>query len=155
MAIKTLEIKELESKAANVYEAIVVLSKRSRQINEETKQEFSQRIESLVTLPTSPDEVEDVANPDQLRISLEFEKRTTASYFEPLAKTPWANSSLISEATMNCAFTQPCVFGCASRIALFPAYWAWIWSSMIFAILFAESISSSCRDSPRSGSGTG
>jgi len=75
MAIKTLEIKELESKAANVYEAIVVLSKRSRQINEETKQEFSQRIESLVTLPASPDEVEDVANPDQLKISLEFEKR--------------------------------------------------------------------------------
>lgn len=75
MAIKTLEIKELEAKAANVYEAIVVLSKRSRQINEETKIEFSQRIENLVALPGNPDEVEDVANPDQLKISLEFEKR--------------------------------------------------------------------------------
>jgi DNA-directed RNA polymerase subunit K/omega len=75
MAIKTLEIKELEAKAANVYEAIVVLSKRARQINEETKLEFQQRIENLVALPSSPDEVEDVANPDQLKISLEFEKR--------------------------------------------------------------------------------
>ena len=37
MAIKPLEIHTLESKAANVYEAIVVLSKRARQINEETK----------------------------------------------------------------------------------------------------------------------
>lgn len=75
MSIKTLEIKELETKAANVYEAIVVLSKRSRQINEETKLEFQQRIENLVALPGNPDEVEDVANPDQLKISLEFEKR--------------------------------------------------------------------------------
>ena len=75
MAIKTLEIKELEAKAANVYEAIVVLSKRSRQINEETKLEFQQRIENLVALPGNPDEVEDIANPDQLKISLEFEKR--------------------------------------------------------------------------------
>ncbi|MEW5797613.1 MAG: DNA-directed RNA polymerase subunit omega [Bacteroidota bacterium] len=75
MAIKTLEIKELEAKAANVYEAIVILSKRSRQINEETKLEFQQRIENLVALPGNPDEVEDIANPDQLKISLEFEKR--------------------------------------------------------------------------------
>ncbi|MEW6060605.1 MAG: DNA-directed RNA polymerase subunit omega [Bacteroidota bacterium] len=75
MAIKTLEIKELEAKAKNVYEAIVVLSKRARQINEETKLEFQQRIENLVALPGNPDEVEDVANPDQLKISLEFEKR--------------------------------------------------------------------------------
>lgn len=75
MSIKTLEIKELEAKAANVYEAIVVLSKRSRQINEETKLEFQQRIENLVALPGNPDEVEDIANPDQLKISLEFEKR--------------------------------------------------------------------------------
>lgn len=75
MAIKTLEIKDLEAKAANVYEAIVVLSKRSRQINEETKLEFQQRIENLVALPSSPDEVEDIANPDQLKVSLEFEKR--------------------------------------------------------------------------------
>ena len=75
MAIKTIEIKELEAKAANVYEAIVVLSKRARQINEETKLEFQQRIENLVALPSSPDEVEDVANPDQLKVSLEFEKR--------------------------------------------------------------------------------
>ena len=77
MAIKSVEISELESKAANVYEAIVVLSKRARQINEETKIEFSQRLETISVLPSSsnPDEEEPDANPDQLRISLEFEKR--------------------------------------------------------------------------------
>ncbi|MCX6137701.1 MAG: DNA-directed RNA polymerase subunit omega [Ignavibacteriales bacterium] len=77
MAIKSVEISELESKAANVYEAIVVLSKRARQINEETKLEFNQRLETISILPSSsnPEEEEPDANPDQLRISLEFEKR--------------------------------------------------------------------------------
>lgn len=76
MAIKTLEIKKVEAKAANVYEAIVVLSKRSRQINEETKMEFMQRIENIVALPAATEDVdEEISNPDQLKISLEFEAR--------------------------------------------------------------------------------
>lgn len=76
MAIKTLEIRELEAKAANVYEAIVVMSKRARQVNEETKLEFSQRIENLVALPSANDDMdEEVSNPDQLKVSLEFEAR--------------------------------------------------------------------------------
>ena len=77
MAIKPLEIRTLESKAANVYEAIVVLSKRARQHNEETKLEFNQRLETIAALPsnTNTDEEEVDANPDQLKISLEFEKR--------------------------------------------------------------------------------
>ncbi len=81
MAIKPLEIHTLESKAANVYEAIVVLSKRARQLNEETKIEFNQRIETIAALPTTTngDEEEVDANPDQLKISLEFEKRPKAT----------------------------------------------------------------------------
>ncbi|MDE3056521.1 MAG: DNA-directed RNA polymerase subunit omega [Bacteroidota bacterium] len=77
MPIKSLEITTLESKAANVYEAIVVLSKRARQINEEIKLEFNQRLETIVTLPSenANEEEEAELNPDQLRISLEFEKR--------------------------------------------------------------------------------
>jgi hypothetical protein len=90
MALKPLEITDLEAKAANVYEAIVVLSKRSRQINEETKIEFNQRLETITALPTSanPDDEEVDANPDQLKISLEFEKRlkpTETSVHELLA----------------------------------------------------------------------
>ena len=74
MAIKPLEIHTLESKAANVYEAIVVLSKRARQLNEETKIEFNQRIEMFAPKTESENEENDV-NPDQLKVSLEFEKR--------------------------------------------------------------------------------
>ncbi len=36
--IETLSINELESKANNIYEAIIVMAKRARQINEEQKQ---------------------------------------------------------------------------------------------------------------------
>jgi DNA-directed RNA polymerase subunit K/omega len=77
MALKPVEIERLEEKAANVYEAIVVLSKRSRQINEETRIEFNQRLETITSLPTNmnQDEEEVDANPDQLKTSLEFEKR--------------------------------------------------------------------------------
>ena len=77
MPIKPIEISVMESKAANIYEAIVVLSKRARQINEETKLEFSQRVETIQALqPTVNAEEEEMElNPDQLKISLEFEKR--------------------------------------------------------------------------------
>jgi DNA-directed RNA polymerase subunit K/omega len=76
MTVKTLEIKEVEAKAANVYEAIVVMAKRARQVNEETKLEFQQRIENLVSPALEADEDdENIANPDQMNVSLEFEKR--------------------------------------------------------------------------------
>ena len=43
MAVRPIDLKELESKAANIYEAIVIMSKRARQINEELKIEESGR----------------------------------------------------------------------------------------------------------------
>ncbi|MGD0337413.1 MAG: DNA-directed RNA polymerase subunit omega [Bacteroidota bacterium] len=73
MPIKPVDLKELESKAENIYEAIVLMSKRARQINEENKLEFNQRIELIQTKTETDEEVD--ANPDQLKISLEFEKR--------------------------------------------------------------------------------
>ncbi len=73
MPIKPVDLKVLESKAENIYEAIVIMSKRARQINEENKLEFNQRIELIQTKTETDEEVD--ANPDQLKISLEFEKR--------------------------------------------------------------------------------
>ena len=74
MAVRPLDIKKLESTADNVYEAIVVMSKRARQINEETKIEFNQRVEmippKLVEEETEPDQP--VVNPDQILIAREF-----------------------------------------------------------------------------------
>lgn len=74
MPIKPVDIEELTSKAKNVHEAIVAMSKRARQVNEEMKIEFNQRIEMFAPKTESENEENDV-NPDQLKVSLEFEKR--------------------------------------------------------------------------------
>ena len=76
MAVKSIELNKLLSKAKNIYEAIAVMSKRARQVNEEVKIEFNQRIETIQTKVTeNPEETEVEANPDQLKISYEFERR--------------------------------------------------------------------------------
>ena len=76
MPVKPIELDRLLPKAKNIYEAIAVMSKRARQINEELKIEFNQRLEMIQTKVTeNPEEAEIEANPDQLKISFEFEKR--------------------------------------------------------------------------------
>lgn len=80
MPVKPLNLKDLEEKVENLYEAIVVLSKRSQQINEEVKIEFNQRLELITSKimseePEEPESLEPVTNPDQINISREFEKR--------------------------------------------------------------------------------
>ena len=74
MAINPVDLREIEERAGNVYEAIIVCSKRARQLNSENKIEFNAL---LSTLPenTTDDESEDVDNPAQLKIALDLEKR--------------------------------------------------------------------------------
>ncbi|MBI5647607.1 MAG: DNA-directed RNA polymerase subunit omega [Ignavibacteriae bacterium] len=72
MSLNPLELKALDSHAENVYEAIVVLSKRARQINEEMKIRLNQELEMFATRIDSEEEIE--TNPEQMRISIEFEK---------------------------------------------------------------------------------
>ena len=81
MPVKPINLKDLESKVENLYEAIVVLSKRSQQINEEIKIEFNQRLELITSKimseePEDPESLELVTNPDQINVSREFEKRS-------------------------------------------------------------------------------
>jgi len=72
MPIKPLEIEVLESKAGNVYEAIVITAKRARQINDEMKIEYSQRLQPLME---KDEEDETIVSKDKMNISLDFEKR--------------------------------------------------------------------------------
>jgi|DewCreStandDraft_4_1066084.scaffolds.fasta_scaffold202385_2 DNA-directed RNA polymerase subunit K/omega len=74
MPIKPVDIEELTSKAKNIHEAIVAMSKRARQINEEMKIEFNQRT-AMFTQKTESENEENDVNPDLLRVSIEFEKR--------------------------------------------------------------------------------
>lgn len=72
MPINPLELKQLDKHAENIYEAIVVLSRRARQINEEVKIKLNQELETFATRSDSEEEIE--LNPEQMRISIEFEK---------------------------------------------------------------------------------
>lgn len=74
MEINPVDLRELEVKTANIYEAIIVASKRARQINDEIKIEFNAMMSTIPTSGTD-DETENIDNPAQLRISLDFEKR--------------------------------------------------------------------------------
>ncbi len=77
MALKPLDIEKLSGTCENIYEAIVVLLKRARQINEEMKIEFNQRIEMLQSRVFEPEEETEQpqTNPDQIIIAKEFEQR--------------------------------------------------------------------------------
>jgi DNA-directed RNA polymerase subunit K/omega len=75
MAIKPIDIEAFSDRARNIHEAIVATSKRARQINEEIKIEFAQRIELFAPKTEVAESEESDINPDQLKVSLEFEKR--------------------------------------------------------------------------------
>lgn len=77
MPIKPIDIELLTGKADNIYEAIVVLLKRARQINEEMKIEFNQRIEMLQSRIFEPEEESEQpqTNPDQILVAQDFERR--------------------------------------------------------------------------------
>ena len=72
MSLETLDLEKFESKTANLYESIVVASKRARQINDALKLELAQRLEPIIAKETEDDTI---MNQDKLNISLEFEKR--------------------------------------------------------------------------------
>ncbi len=77
MRIKPLEIEEVESKAGNIYEAVIVAAKRARQINDETKLEYNQRVEPL--MKTEDDNDDTIVSKDKMNISIEFETRTKST----------------------------------------------------------------------------
>ena len=74
MEINPIDLRRLDEHASNVYEAIIVSSKRARQVNSENKIEFNALL-STIPQTQSEDENEDLDNPAQLKISLDFEKK--------------------------------------------------------------------------------
>jgi hypothetical protein len=74
MPLKPIDLEYFNQTGKNVHECIVAASKRARQINDDIKIEFNQRVE-LITTKTETEAEENDINPDQLKISLEFEQR--------------------------------------------------------------------------------
>ncbi|HMN49875.1 MAG TPA: DNA-directed RNA polymerase subunit omega [Ignavibacteriaceae bacterium] len=74
MNLTPIDLRAIDKRAENVYEAIVVASLRARQINNENKIEFNALLNTIPSMGTD-DDAEDVTNPAQLKIALEFEKK--------------------------------------------------------------------------------
>jgi DNA-directed RNA polymerase omega subunit len=74
MGITPIDLRTIDDKADNIYEAIIVSAKRARQINDENKIEFNALI-STIPETVGDEESEDIDNPAQLKISQEMEKR--------------------------------------------------------------------------------
>jgi hypothetical protein len=74
MPIKPIDLEYFNRTGHNIHECIVAASKRARMVNDDIKIEFNQRIE-LITTKTETENEENDINPDQLKVSLEFEKK--------------------------------------------------------------------------------
>ena len=77
MRLEPIDLRELDERVANVYEGVIVAAKKAKIINEEQRLEYNNMV---TTIPTKgiDDDAEDIENPDQLKVSLEFEKRPKA-----------------------------------------------------------------------------
>lgn len=84
MSIKPVDMERFYQSAGNIYEAIIITAKRARQVHDEMKIELNQRLETIkqltqVTTETEEDLENVGVNPDQLKISIEFETRPKAT----------------------------------------------------------------------------
>ena len=67
----TRDLRDMEESTGNIYETIVVLSKRSNQINVEMKEELNQKLDEFAT---STDNLEEIfENREQIEISKHYE----------------------------------------------------------------------------------
>lgn len=73
--IKTLDTERLAAETGNLYQTVVVVSRRARQVASRTKAELDQKLSYFDDL-TLLEPTEDLrVNEDQLKVSLEYEKK--------------------------------------------------------------------------------
>ncbi len=68
----TRNTKELENKAENIYEAVVIAGKRANQISVEIKEELNQKLEEFANYTDNLEEV--FENREQIEISKFYER---------------------------------------------------------------------------------
>lgn len=67
--VNPVYLREVESKKNSIYQTIVAMGFRSRQINQDIKSEIMNKMEDII--PTTDEN--EIANADQVNISKEFE----------------------------------------------------------------------------------
>lgn len=73
MAIKPINLTKIKASIPNLYEAVIIAAKRARKINDDNKIEFNSLLNTMTT--GHEDEFEERENPEQMKLSLDFEKR--------------------------------------------------------------------------------
>jgi hypothetical protein len=72
MGVKSLDLEKIQNTTGNIYEGIVILSKRARQIAAQEKMELDEKLKYFEGFE---DEEEDTFNEEQERITKEYEAR--------------------------------------------------------------------------------
>ena len=73
-SVQPVELQDMVDKGGSIYQAIAITARRARQINDEIKQEYQQRISTLVPVDVDEDDEMEATNFDQMKISLEIDK---------------------------------------------------------------------------------
>ncbi|MDX9923488.1 MAG: DNA-directed RNA polymerase subunit omega [Ignavibacteriaceae bacterium] len=73
MAITPQDLSVIKSRVSNLYEAIIVAARKARKINDDSRTAFSQALGDVTT--KLDDDHEERENPEQLKLSLEFERK--------------------------------------------------------------------------------
>ena len=73
MGIKTQDIEKLAAETGNLYETVIIMSKRARQIATLTKAELDEKLSYFEGFETELDDAR--MNEEQARISVEYERR--------------------------------------------------------------------------------
>ena len=68
----TRDLNELDTQTGNIYQTVMVASKRANQISVEMKQELNQKLEEFASYTDNLEEV--FENPEQIEISKFFER---------------------------------------------------------------------------------
>ncbi|MBN1278942.1 MAG: DNA-directed RNA polymerase subunit omega [Chlorobium sp.] len=82
MSVKPVDLNRLRNTHGNLYETVVAISRRARQIHEEERSEIEEKLlpyKEMIRNPASESESDRIF-PEQIAISLEFESREKASH---------------------------------------------------------------------------
>jgi|GEM_PF-339363 len=74
VSITPVNLEMMARKGDSLYQAVAIMARRARQINDEIKTEYQARISTLVPVELDEDEEYEAPNFDQLKISLEIDK---------------------------------------------------------------------------------
>lgn len=73
-SVQPVDLEKMIGLGDSLYQAIAITARRARQINDEIKQEYQQRISTLVPIDLDEDDEMEATNFDQMKISLEIDK---------------------------------------------------------------------------------